>query len=66
MSLLKQIDDKGAVLAWSPLQTYGNFVALGTKVGSVYQFNPWWCNSFTGLMWCRIPLELVLMIMEES
>jgi hypothetical protein len=32
MSLLNQIDDKGAVLAWSPLQSYSNFVALGTKV----------------------------------
>jgi len=32
MSLLKQIDDKGAVLAWSPLAKTPNLVALGTKV----------------------------------
>lgn len=32
MSLLKQIDDKGAVLAWSPLAETPNLVALGTKV----------------------------------
>ncbi len=32
MSLLKQIEDKGAVLEWSPVQQYANLVALGTKV----------------------------------
>lgn len=32
MSLLKQINDKGAVLSWSPLATTPNLVALGTKV----------------------------------
>lgn len=32
MSLLKQIDDKGAVLEWSPLVAHPNLVALGTKV----------------------------------
>lgn len=32
MSLLKQINDKGAVLSWSPLATSPNLVALGTKV----------------------------------
>ena len=32
MSLLKQIDDKGAVLEWSPMIEYPNLVALGTKV----------------------------------
>lgn len=31
MSLLKQIDDKGAVLSWSPLSSIPNLVALGTK-----------------------------------
>jgi protein transport protein SEC31 len=31
MSLLKQIDDKGAVLSWSPLAAAPNLVALGTK-----------------------------------
>ena len=31
MSLLKQIDDKGAVLEWSPLMSQSNMVALGTK-----------------------------------
>eukprot|EP01038_Epipyxis_sp_PR26KG_P012063 gene12063-16144_t len=31
MSLLKQIEDKGAVLEWSPLAAYPNLVALGTK-----------------------------------
>lgn len=32
MSLLKQIDDKGAVLEWSPIAKCPNLVALGTKV----------------------------------
>ena len=32
MSLLKQIDDKGAVLEWSPVRSKPNLVALGTKV----------------------------------
>jgi hypothetical protein len=32
MSLLKQIEDKGAVLEWSPVAQYANMVALGTKV----------------------------------
>jgi len=31
MSLLKQIEDKGAVLEWSPVAEYANLVALGTK-----------------------------------
>ena len=34
MSLLKQIDDKGAVIEWSPLYTHSNMVALGTKVSN--------------------------------
>lgn len=32
MSLLKQIEDKGAVLEWSPVANHSNLVALGTKV----------------------------------
>ena len=32
MSLLKQIEDKGAVLEWSPVAQHANLVALGTKV----------------------------------
>jgi hypothetical protein len=32
MSLLSQIEDKGAVLEWSPIQALPNLVALGTKV----------------------------------
>lgn len=32
MSLLKLIEDKGAVLEWSPVSQYANLVALGTKV----------------------------------
>jgi hypothetical protein len=32
MSLLKQINDKGAVVEWCPLAEHGNLVALGTKV----------------------------------
>lgn len=31
MSLLKQIEDKGAVLEWSPIRAQPNIVALGTK-----------------------------------
>jgi hypothetical protein len=33
MSLLKQINDKGAVVEWCPISNHGNLVALGTKVG---------------------------------
>jgi hypothetical protein len=32
MSFLKQIDDKGAVLEWSPVASQPNMVALGTQV----------------------------------
>lgn len=32
MSLLKQIDERGAVLEWSPIAQHANLVALGTKV----------------------------------
>ena len=32
MSLLKQIDDKGAVLEWCPIAGNANMVSLGTKV----------------------------------
>jgi hypothetical protein len=32
MSLLKQIPDKGAVIAWSPLRALPNCLATGTKV----------------------------------
>jgi hypothetical protein len=32
MSLLKEIEDKGAVLEWSPVAAHPNLVALGTKV----------------------------------
>lgn len=39
MSLLKQIDDKGAVLAWSPISSYPNLVALGTKESSGVGFD---------------------------
>jgi len=31
MSLLKQIDDRGAVLEWSPFASRPNLVALATK-----------------------------------
>jgi len=31
MSLLKQIEDKGAVLSWSPISSHASMVALGTK-----------------------------------
>lgn len=32
MSLLKVIEDKGAVVSWSPIADKPNLVALGTKV----------------------------------
>ena len=31
MSLLKSIEDKGAVVEWSPIQQHANLVAVGTK-----------------------------------
>ena len=44
MSLVKQIDDKGAVLEWSPIATNSNMVVLGTKV--VTPTPNFVCNSF--------------------
>ena len=35
MSFLKQIEDKGAVLDWSPISGLPNVVALGTKVEAI-------------------------------
>ena len=37
MSLLKNIPDKGAVLAWSRLSDRSNLVALGTKVYFIFK-----------------------------
>jgi hypothetical protein len=34
MSLLKEIPDKGAVLAWSPVSQRRNIIALGTKASA--------------------------------
>ena len=34
MSILKQINDKGATIAWSPLRSHPNLLATGTKVRS--------------------------------
>lgn len=31
MSLLKQLEDRGAVLEWSPKRSHANMVAIGTK-----------------------------------
>jgi hypothetical protein len=39
MSLLKTINDKGAVLEWSPISNQSNMVAVGTKVIEYYNFN---------------------------
>lgn len=35
MSLLKEIEDRGAVLEWSPVPSKANVVALGTKVSQL-------------------------------
>lgn len=32
MSVVKQINDKGATIAWSPLRNYASLLATGTKV----------------------------------
>lgn len=34
MTLITQIEDKGAVVAWSPVGEYADVIALGTKVSS--------------------------------
>lgn len=39
MSLLKQINDKGAVLEWSPVAKHASLVALGTKDSSGIGFD---------------------------
>lgn len=43
MSLLKEINDKGAVLAWSPKIESPNFIAIGTKVRMLQDI---WCNVY--------------------
>jgi hypothetical protein len=32
MTLITQIEDKGAVVAWSPIGEYADVIALGSKV----------------------------------
>ena len=32
MTLITQIEDKGAVVAWSPIVEYADVIALGSKV----------------------------------
>lgn len=65
MSLLKQIDDKGAVLEWSPVPSQANLVALGTKVRSqaLHSFPSLFKLLSFVLFPLRIPLGLVLMTM---
>ena len=49
MSILKEISDKGATIAWSPLRGYPALLATGTKVGAleidpfVAMMQPWQC-----------------------
>lgn len=38
MSLLKTINDKGAVLEWSPMSNRSNMVAIGTKVIIIHYY----------------------------
>lgn len=64
MSLLKQIDDKGAVLEWSPISQNPNLVALGTKV-LLYNI-PMNNQSILTVLLIRIHLELGLMIMVAN
>lgn len=40
MSLLKRINDKGAVIAWSPLRERPALLALGTKVSTIDSLYP--------------------------
>jgi hypothetical protein len=65
MSLLKQIDDKGAVLEWSPVASQPHLVALGTKVRSYFNFaiGKW---NITACIVTRILLDLDSMITAES
>ena len=35
MTLITQIEDKGAVVAWSPIGEYADVIALGSKVRSI-------------------------------
>lgn len=61
MALLKQIDEKGAVLAWSPKFENPNLIALGTKVDFLFIVCKASLNTLN-----RILRELDLMIMEEN
>jgi hypothetical protein len=63
MSLLKQIEDKGAVLEWSPIAAQANLVALGTKVVMKCDFQT---SNFRHNFCSRILQALDLMTMEAS
>ena len=37
MTKIAQIEDRGAAVAWSPIRSYADVIALGTKVSYVLQ-----------------------------
>jgi len=52
MTLITQIEDKGAVVAWSPIGEYADVIALGSKVRiiissfSIYSEKECYCILF--------------------
>jgi hypothetical protein len=60
MALVRQIEDKGAVLEWSPVPQFPNLVALGTKVSSGI------CGAPEIHCLSRTHPEWALTIMEEK
>ncbi|RYG68085.1 hypothetical protein EON64_05945 [archaeon] len=66
--MLKQIEEKGAVVSWCPLAENANMVALGTKVmpphNSTLMLQ---CVLISFFIVCiRIPLELALTTTAEN
>lgn len=39
MTLITQIEDKGAVVAWSPIGEHADVIALGSKVRNILNNN---------------------------
>lgn len=67
MSLLKRIEDKGAVLEWSPVASRPDLVALGTKVQNNLQL--FYTCIYTLFLFCslfRILLVSASMTTEEK
>jgi len=57
MSILKQINDKGATIAWSPLRSHPNVLATGTKVSAPNRTYVRACVRWSGSTRRDVPLQ---------